>query len=305
MFNSSATLEELVAGIEDTLGDRTAFEVILVNDASTDDSWDAIAALSRADARVHGIDLARNFGQHNATLAGIRRARYDVIVTIDDDLQHPPEEIPALLAKLAEGHDVVYGTPADYRQPLSRVVASRFMRLALRQVVPSGMARHVTAFRAFRAEVATAFAQHRAPHVSIDALLAWGTARFAAVTVRHEPRSAGESNYTTFALVRYAFTMMTGFSARPLRLVSLVGFAFTLIGAAMLALVVVNRVLRGAAVPGFTFLAASLALFSGIQLFALGTIGEYLARMYERIIDRPTYVVRRATGPAGDESGAA
>lgn len=297
VYNGAETLDELASRVSAALEDITErFEIIFVNDGSRDESWEAIAKLAARDKRIRGIDLARNFGQHNATLAGIRAAALDVIVTIDDDLQHPPEEMPALLAKLAEGYDVVYGTPHRYKQPWSRVVASKITRMALRQVIPAGMAPHVTAFRAFRAELVPSFAEHRAPYVSVDALLAWGTERFAAVPVEHVPREVGRSNYTAWKLISYAFTMVTGFSARPLRIVSILGIGFTLVGAGLLAFVVVNRIVRGAGAPGFAFLAASLAVFSGLQLFAIGTIGEYLARIYQRSLDQPAFVIRQALG---------
>ncbi len=154
------------------------------------------------------------------------------------------------------------------------------------------IARQVSAFRVFRAEVANAFDHYDGAFVSIDVLLTWGTNRFAATPVRHEPRSQGTSEYTFRKLVTHAMNMMTGFSTKPLQIASLVGFFFTLFGFGVLIYVLVRYFLQGTPVPGFPFLASIVALFSGAQLFALGIMGEYLARMHFRSMQKPPYVVR-------------
>src|SRR5581483_1552183 len=173
-------------------------------------------------------------------------------------------------------------------------LASRLTKLALQDAMGIETARHVSAFRAFRTSVRDAFAGYRGPSVSIDVLLTWGTTRFAALPVRHEPRSRGVSQYTLRKLVTHAINMTTGFSAWPLQLASIVGFACTLFGIGVLCYVVGRYLVQGGVVPGFAFLASALAIFSGAQLFALGIIGEYLARMHFRMMERPTYAIRSA-----------
>jgi undecaprenyl-phosphate 4-deoxy-4-formamido-L-arabinose transferase len=153
-------------------------------------------------------------------------------------------------------------------------------------------ARKVSAFRAFRSEVRHAFANYDGPFVSIDVLLTWGTARFATVPVRHDSRRIGTSNYTCRKLVTHALNMMTGFSVLPLQLASLLGFGFTLFGLLVLVYVMGRYLIEGGSVPGFPFLASIIAIFSGAQLFALGIIGEYLARMHFRMMETPAYTVR-------------
>jgi len=234
----------------------------------------------------------RNYGQHNALLCGIRSARYEVVVTLDDDLQNPPEEIPKLLGKLAEGYDVVYGTPLKEAHGLLRDCASRITKLALQSAMGAENARNVSAFRAFRTNLRVAFDDYKGPHASIDVLLTWGTKRFAAVKVRVDPRAYGKSNYTFSKLVAHAFTMMTGFTVLPLQFASIVGFAFTLLGITTLIYVVIRYLISGDQVPGFPFLASMIAVFSGVQLFALGVIGEYLGRIHFRMMDRPTYAIK-------------
>src|SRR5262249_1614329 len=210
------------------------YEVVLINDSSPDRSWDVICQLAQQYSWIRAINLMRNYGQHNALLCGIRAARFGLIVTMDDDLQHPPEEIPKLLAALAGGYDVVYGTPEHEQHGLVRDLASIVTKLALQNVMGAGIARQVCAFRVFRVEVAKAFAHYERTFVSVDVLLTWGTNRFHATPVRHEARKQGNSGYTFRKLITHALNMMTGFSTLPLRMASAVGFAFTFLGGCVL-----------------------------------------------------------------------
>jgi undecaprenyl-phosphate 4-deoxy-4-formamido-L-arabinose transferase len=302
VYNSEGTLAPLVASLHEALDPLGRdYEIILVNDGSADASWDRIAELAAADDRVRGLNLMRNYGQHNALLAGIRAARNDVVVTLDDDLQNPPEEIPKLLAKLDEGFDVVYGSAADPQFGVWRNLATGMSKLALRWVIGGGMAGKVSAFRAFRTDLRAAFADYEAPYVSIDVLLSWGTTRFAAVPVAHRPRAEGRSAYSFGRLATHALNVMTGFSTRPLRFASLIGLFFTLFGVVVLAIVLITYVVEGGVVPGFAFLASVIAIFSGAQLLTLGIIGEYLARMHMRVMDRPPFAVREEVGAGARE----
>jgi undecaprenyl-phosphate 4-deoxy-4-formamido-L-arabinose transferase len=297
VYNSEAILAELIGQLGNVLQGLTGrFEAILVNDDSRDRSWDVICALASQYDWIRGINLMRNYGQHNALLCGIRAAKHAVIVTMDDDLQHPPEEIPRLLDKLAEGYDVVYGTPREQQHGLWRNLASGMTKLALRSSMGVAIARNVSAFRVFRTQVRDAFATYQGPSVSIDALLTWGTTRFAATVVRHDPRLIGVSNYTFRKLVMHALNMMTGFSTWPLQLASLIGMVSALLGLGVLVYVIGRYFIEGGSVQGFPFLASIIAIFSGAQMFALGIIGEYLARMHFRSMERPYSVVRDSVG---------
>jgi glycosyltransferase involved in cell wall biosynthesis len=271
-------------------------EIILVDDGSPDGSWAAITAAAGKDSRVRGIRLMRNFGQHNALLVGIRAARYRYTVTLDDDLQNPPEEIPHLLERLTGDVDVVYGAPGSEQHSLWRSAASRVTKYALEEAMGATAARSVSAFRLFRTSLRKAFERYQSPDISIDVLLTWATTRFAMVRVRHDPRGGGHSNYSFGRLIHHALNMMTGFTTRPLRLASLIGFIFTIFGAAIFIVVVVRNLVEGDAVPGFPFLASIIAIFSGVQLLILGIMGEYVARMHLRLLERPTYVVADMTG---------
>jgi glycosyltransferase involved in cell wall biosynthesis len=295
VYNSQQSLPVLIERLEPVLAScAPGFEVIFVDDNSNDRSWDVIAALVERHTWIRGIRLMRNFGQHNALLCGIRAAQYDLTVTLDDDLQHPPEELPKMLALIHEGFDVVYGKPARQQHGLLRDIASAITKMALQSAMGAATARCVSAFRVFRTQARTAFADYNSPYVSIDVLLTWSTTRFGATTVRHDSRPFGKSGYTLGKLIRHALNMMTGFSTFPLQVASIGGFVFTFMGFVMLIYVLTRYFFYGSTVAGFPFLASVICVFSGAQLFALGIIGEYIARIHFRTMDRPPYAVRCA-----------
>jgi glycosyltransferase involved in cell wall biosynthesis len=299
VYNSEGSLPVLVqrlSALLPTLANQ--FELILVNDASRDGSGAVVDQASQEYGWVVGIHLMRNFGQHNAVLSGIRDAKFETIVTLDDDLQNPPEEIPRLLAKLAEGFDVVYGFPERESHGFWRNLASRITKLTLQSAMGVDVASRVSSFRAFRSQVRAAFASYAGAFVSIDVLLSWGTSRFAAIPVKNPPRTIGTSNYTVRKLIIHAVNMVTGFSVMPLQVASLLGFFFALFGFCLLLYVLARYMINGDTVVGFPFLASALSIFSGVQLFSLGIIGEYLARMHFRLLDRPSYTIRSTSRKA-------
>jgi len=298
VYNGSQSLPELIERLEAVLKECcSGFEVVLVNDGSADDSWETIEKLSAQHPWVRGIDLTRNSGQHNALLCGIRAARYDLLVTLDDDCQNPPEEIPALLAALDADHDIVYGVPDKRGHGLYRRLGSYLLRYSLKIGMGVDEAPDLSAFRLLRTRLRDAFSDYNAPFVTLDVLLYWSTTHTRAVRVRHDERRYGRSNYSFLDLVSTALTAVTGYSTLPLRLSSLVGFGFTVLGALTLIWVVTGYLLFDRAVPGFAFLASLVAVFSGIQLLILGIFGEFLARIHMRSMDKPPYKVRRETDP--------
>jgi undecaprenyl-phosphate 4-deoxy-4-formamido-L-arabinose transferase len=291
VYNSQGSLPELVARLEPVLAAiGKPFEAIFVNDGSHDRSWDVLRDMACTRPWMRGFSLMRNYGQHNALLCGIREARYAIVVTLDDDLQHPPEEIPRLLAVLSQGYDVVFGTPASMRHSLSRNFLSRTIKWSMALAIGVETARHVSAFRAFRTHIRSAFSRFQSPHLLLDVLLTWGTSKFGAIQVRHDARKVGRSNYTLLRLFNQTMLLLTGFSTAPLRLGTIIGFGMTLFGLCVLAYVLAVYVTVGS-VPGFPFLAGLISIFGGAQLFCIGMIGEYLARIFNRSMDRPPYVV--------------
>jgi glycosyltransferase involved in cell wall biosynthesis len=307
VYNSEHSLRLLAERLEPVLRAHAGqFELILVNDGSRDRSWEVVQELAAAHRWITGINLTRNFGQHSALLCGIRAAQFQVLVTIDDDLQHPPEELPTLLAKLEEGADVVYGTPETQQHGLWRDVASTLTKLSLRAAMGVPTATDVSAFRVFRTTLRDGFSGYHSPFVFIDVLLAWTTTRFASVRVRHEPRPFGESNYTFRKLVVHAVNMATGFSVWPLQLATLIGLGTISFGLVWMVFTLIRVAFFGVPVPGVPLLSILIIVFAGAQLFALGIIGEYLARMHFRTMDRPPFVIREHIGgerPAGMEGG--
>jgi undecaprenyl-phosphate 4-deoxy-4-formamido-L-arabinose transferase len=296
VYNSQDTLDELLRRLAEELPKlATQYEAILVNDGSRDRSWEMITRLVQTYPWVRGVNLMRNYGQHNASLCGVRLASYETIVTMDDDLQHPPEEIHKLLETLEQGNDVVYGIPQKQTQVWWRNIFSVTMRRMLAYIMGVKNILDFASFRAFHTSLRGAFENYQNPNVILDVLLSWGTTRFANATVKEMPRSIGRSNYNFFKLVQYTMVVLTGFSTFPLRLTSMLGFLFTLIGIAVFLYVLGVYFLLGS-IPGFPFLASLISIFSGMQFFALGIIGEYLARIFDRSMDRPAYVIGETTG---------
>src|SRR5215207_6203252 len=294
VYKGENFIEPLVTQLSQTLpAFAKKYEIILVNDGSPDNSWPLIQSLTHRYKWVRGICLMRNYGQHNATLCGVRLACYDVVVTMDQDLQHPPQEIPLLLAKLEEGYDVVYGAPRKLPQGVVRNLMTAGIKWILARVIGVSSVRSVSAFRAFRTNLREAFANFQSPSLILDVLLSWGTTRFTSVPVHVVQAERTSYNFTM--LVRTAMLILIGYSTLPLRFASWIGFAMTLFGLGVFIYVLVIYFAAGS-IPGFPFLASIIALFSGAQLFGLGNFGEYLARMFDRSMDRPPYVVHKSVG---------
>ena len=292
VYNGEATLPDLVSQLSKVLPDCSQrFEVILVNDSSPDGSWEVICRLAEQHPWVRGINLVRNYGQHNATLCGIRAARYDVTVTMDDDLQHPPSQVPKLLDKLAQGYDLVYGTPQKMPHSWYRTLLSRAVKRALATAIRQTAMVNVMPFRAFRTHIRVASAGYASPRLLIDVLLGWGTTKIGSIPVQYDLRRHGQSNYNIIKLLEMTVLLWTSYTTVPLRLASLIGFLFVLVGLGVFGYVIITYFSEGS-VPGFPFLASLIAVFGGVQLFTLGMMGEYLANVFDRSLNRPIYLIK-------------
>lgn len=298
VYRSAHTLPELSLRIKRVLQSLgQAYEIIFVNDGSPDESWEMIETISRQNSCVSGINLMRNYGQHAALAAGIRTARGAVIITMDDDLQTPPEEIPKLVSKLAEGFDLVYGVRSRETHSWLRNRCSRVGKSLLARILGVRVATSISSYRAFCQSLKEPVVRHQGPVVFLDALLCWGTTRVGSTKVDHQKRAAGESGYDWKKLFRHYANMTTSFSQLPLKIASILGLVTMGVGLALFLFVLLVYWIQGISVPGFTFVAASVTLFSGIQLLILGIMGEYLARMHQNLIGMPPYVVRQTIGP--------
>ena len=295
VYNSEKILPELISRLQSVLpAISLSNEILLINDGSSDKSWSTITKIARKYKNVRGINLMRNYGQHNALLCGLRNASGDYIVTMDDDLQHPPEEIHKLIEELQNGYDVVYGIPYKLVHSRWRNFFSAITKNILAKILGIKRIKYLSAFRAFRCDLRKAFEKYDSPNIIVDALLTWGTENFSAVEVNEKPRSEGRSNYSFIKLFKIAMLVLTGFSTIPLRLASVVGFTFTFFGIGVLVYVIVRTLLEGS-IPGFPFLASIISIFSGVQLFTLGIFGEYLARIFNRSMNHPAYVIGEFT----------
>lgn len=291
-YASAATLPILLDRLAPVLAQNTsAAEVLLVVDGSPDGTWQTALSLVEKHPDVTALRLSRNYGQHNALLAGVRAARHPIIVTMDDDLQHRPEDLPVLLEALDPEVDLVYATPATEKHVWWRNLASRSLKSAMSSVLRIPNANRISAFRAFRTRLRDGFTQMDGPHVSLDVALSWTASRVASVTVTLDPRQDGRSGYTFRRLVRHTANMLLGYSTAPLRIVSYLGLVIALFGSIMFAYVMWAYFTGATSVPGFTSTASMIAVFSGTQMLAIGVLGEYLARVHLRSMGRPSYVV--------------
>jgi len=293
VLNGAKSLHALVARVSNTI--ESSSEILLIDDCSTDGSWSTILELSEIYPSVRGARLSKNSGQHAALLAGIREASHPIIVTLDDDLQNPPEEIARLLKALTNDVDVVYGVPRTIRQTFWRSFASVAAKQMMQKALGFSNAIDISSFRVFRSRLRESFSEDVGPGVSLDALLSWSTSRFASVEVEHHERKIGKSNYNFRKLFRFMLDTVTGFSTVPLRIATSLGLMTIALSVAVLIWVLVRPLLTGESVPGFPFLAATIAIFSGTQLLVLGVIGQYIGRMHFRVMNKPTYNIAERT----------
>jgi undecaprenyl-phosphate 4-deoxy-4-formamido-L-arabinose transferase len=291
VYCSAQTLRILVDEICTCLNGTHKFEILLIDDRSPDSSWLEILQISKENSAVRGIRLGRNVGQHGALLAGIRSARFDKIVTIDDDLQNPPSEVIKLVQALDSNGGVVYGVSTNVKQKLWRKASSIGAKQLFKKFLGFDSAVKISSFRAFETNLRNAFSGEIGPSVSIDSLLTWSTSTFCSIDVQHHPRLQGKSHYSFRKLVRFMIDTATGYSVVPLRLATTLGSIVTILGFVMFLWVTLRPLLTGVSVPGFPLLAASLAIFSGTQLLVLGILGEYIGKMHFRVMNKPSYVI--------------
>ena len=273
-------------------------EIILVNDGSPDDTWSVVQQLQQQHSeQVIAINLMRNFGQHNALMCGFRQARGEYIVTMDDDLQNPPEEIPKLWQHIRQTKmDLVYGQydgkeHASWRN-LGSLIVNAFYRLVF------DTSRTVTAFRIIRRPLVQSILSYDLNFTYIDGLLAWNTQRVGEVLVKHQPRATGRSGYSLGKLLSLSLNLFTNFSLLPLQLVSAIGFLVACGGILGALFYLVRYLAADITVPGFASLIIAILVLGGLQLLSLGMIGEYLGRLHLNVNRKPQYTVREILGPA-------
>jgi undecaprenyl-phosphate 4-deoxy-4-formamido-L-arabinose transferase len=297
IFNEEANIKELHRRLAATLDllDRPS-EVWFVDDGSTDSSLALLRELAESDARVQVIQLTRNAGQHAAVMAGFASCRGSVVVTLDGDLQNPPEEIPTLLAKIDEGCEVVGGWRETRHDPFLRRAASLLVNRATSVAVGVRMRDYGCMLRAYRREIVEEMLACDERSLFIPALANTLARRMAEVQVGHADRLAGTSRYTPLKLMRLAFDLMTGVSLLPIQLVSLFGILVALGGIGFSAFLFIRRLFVGPESEGVFTLFAILFVFLGVLILGVGLIGEYVGRIYLEVRHRPLYRVRAVYG---------
>lgn len=302
VYNGAATIGPLVEAVEGELAERVDFEIVLVNDGSPrDNSAEVCAGLARSHGAVCFVDLSRNFGEHNAVMAGLNHCTGDAAVVIDDDFQNPPAEIMKLVEALGDGHDVVFSRYACKEHHWLRNLGSRFNNLVATAIIGKPLDLYLSSFKAMNRFVIDELVRYRGPYPYIDGLILRITQRYGTVVVNHEERGAGRSGYTLRKLVSLWLNMFTNFSILPLRAAVILGSFFGLaglIGGVVFAL----EKLRDPALPvGWASLIVSVFVLSGVQLLAVGMLGEYLGRLFMNDNGLPQYVVRRVVRREADE----
>ncbi len=296
--DSLALLHQRLTSVLQALGRR--YEVIYVDDGSEDRSLDRLRAFTDCDSHVRVVELARNFGQHAAILAGFWLARGEVIVTLDADLQNPPEEIPKLLAALESGYEVAGGWRTNRHDPTLRKLASRAVNWMTRLATGTPIHDHGCMLRAYRREIVQEILRCEERATFIPALANLLARRSAEVPVSHGERVFGRSKYSPLDLLRLCFDLLTGFSLFPIQLVSLCGVVVALGGVTFGAFLLVRRLLVGPEAEGLFTLFAILFVCLGILILAVGIVGEYVGRIYLEVRRRPAYRIR-AVYPAGSD----
>ncbi len=293
IFNEHENLEALHQRVSRTLHDMgRPYEIWYVDDGSSDGSLDLLRAFARADHRVSVIELSRNFGQHAAVLAGFAASQADIVVTLDGDLQNPPEEIPRLVAKLEEGYDVVGGWREERQDPLFRRAASNLINWLTSFTVGVQMNDYGCMLRAYRRSVVQQIVDCDERSSFIPALANSLAKRTAEIEVQHADRWGGNSKYTLLKLLRLSFDLITGFSLLPIQMMSLAGIFVAVAGMGFGAFLLVRRLFVGPESEGVFTLFAILFVFIGILILAVGLVGEYVGRIYLEVRRRPTYRIR-------------
>lgn len=292
VYNGTITVEELferTKAVFTQLG--SSFEMILVEDNGQDNSWQKITQLHKNyPQQVRGIKLTRNYGQHNATLCGFKYARGSYIITIDDDLQAPPEEIPKLLHCFAQTQaDVVYGVYPIKKHSLVRRIGSYTVRKLFK--LGAGTQNQGSSFRLIARPIAEQLTRHSQSYVYIDELLQWYTTHIAATPVEHYASKKGKSGYPLLKLIVFTLNLIINYTAIPLRLMTYSGLFFAVVFFCVGLYYIYEKLFWGAQL-GFTSLITAIFFTTGLIMFCLGIIGEYLRRLYLGQNQQPQYTIR-------------
>ncbi len=300
VYNAEKSIESLVAEIHRVMGD-IGHEIVLVNDGSRDRTESICERLAGQDKRIRFISLRRNFGEHNAVLCGLNFAAGDVSVIIDDDFQNPPSEIPKLLREMDQGHDVVYSRYDEKRHSPFRNLGSAVNDWFATRLLAKPKDLYLSSFKAIRGDLVKEIIQYKGPFPYIDGLILRATDRIGWVTVEHDERRVGRSNYTMGKLVSLYMNMFFNFSIRPLRMFTLAGCAIFVFGMVSSIAFVVEKLMHPQIAVGWTSLITAVLTLSGFQIMFLGLLGEYLGKQYLDQNRTPQWVIKGKILNSADE----
>ena len=292
VFNEAENLEVLYARLTKVMdGLDGPYEIIFVDDGSSDSSFQILNILHQKDKNIKVIRFTRNFGQHPAVMGGFNASRGETIITLDADLQNPPEEIPKLLEKLDEGYEVVFGVFQQRKHSAFRRAGSRFAKWVLGRILPVE-ATDLSGFRALRSYTVAQLKLLNEKSKFLDGLLCWMGYKVGKVEVAHEERHSGKTKYTPFKLLSLWLDMIVSFTELPLKIAIFSGLFLGVVGLALALFYLIRYFLYGFGVPGFATIVILITFFSGVQLFALGILGEYVGRMNKEVKNKPEYIIR-------------
>jgi glycosyltransferase involved in cell wall biosynthesis len=298
VYRSARILSRLVQKVSETmqsLGLEDNFELILVNDSSPDDSWAVICQLAARNSCVKGIALRRNFGQHNATMAGLNQARGDKVIIMDDDLQHSPRYIGSLLEALDGGYDVCYTRYLNRQHELWKKAGSKFNDWVATYVLNKPKGLYLSSFKALDAGVVKEIIRYDGPYAYVDGLILDVTRSITSIDIEHEARHEGNGNYNLRRSLSLWLKMATSFSVLPLRAAMLLGFALSLVSLVFMVVVIAQKILHPETQAGWASLIATMLFIGGVQTFCIGMVGEYLGRAYLKLNRKPQFAIRTTT----------
>lgn len=295
VYGGAAALADLCERVAGSLSEYgLSYEVILVDDRGDKRAWASIQSIAATDPNVRGIRLSRNFGQHAATLCGIAYARGNAVVTMDDDLEHPPESIPAMLEACTEDAPLVYGVFEVRTHAWYRNVSSELMRRTLKASFPD-LNDSYTSFRCIHHALAAQLRTFEVSRPYLDGMLSWLTSSVATVQVKHGARTHGESAYTIRKLISHAMNIFITFSHLPLRMATYFGTTIAAISFLYLSYIVVAHLTGTITNPGYASLMSVVLFTCGVQLVILGVVGEYIGRLMGVANKKPVYAVQAQT----------
>lgn len=305
IYNGAATIEALVGQLFNTLASTYELEVVLVNDCSPDDnSADVCRLLADKQQGLVFLDLARNFGEHNSVMAGLNHCSGDAAVIMDDDFQNSPSDVIKLVDELLNGYDVVYSAYTKKEHHFFRNMGSRFNGRVASILIGKPRELYLSSHKVLNRFLIDQVVKYQGPYPYVDGLIFRITHNYSTVTVEHSARQQGQSGYTFKKLVSLWLNMFTNFSILPLRFAVIAGLVFSVAGVIAAGMFFVEKLTNPELPAGWASLIITLLIVSGVQLFTIGTLGEYLGRLFLQVNGQPQYVVREKISSAQrDQSG--